>query len=248
MKRLLAPTLLPWLTLAAGALGLLLRIWLYSTGIDETGLLISGHPAEIFIWLLAVGIPVFLWFATKPLVAAPKFAFNYPPSLFGGIGCALGAFGIGLTSLTELLSSPDTLAQAAAILGILSAAGLCFLALLRYQGRQPNILPHGLLCVYFMVRLVSLYRHWSIDPQLQDYCFQLLAMVFLMLSAYHRAAFDGNIGRRRSLVLSHLLAVFFCCLSITDKSIVFFYFPAGIWAFSDLCNLAPLPPLVQEDA
>lgn len=79
MKRLLAPTLLPWLTLAAGALGLLLRIWLYSTGIDETGLLVSGHPAEIFIWLLAVGVPMILWFATKPLVAAPKFAFNYPP-------------------------------------------------------------------------------------------------------------------------------------------------------------------------
>ncbi len=240
MKRLLNPKYLPWLTLAAGGLGLLLRIWLYATGADKSGLLVGGHPAEFFIWLLCAGVLVYLWFASKPLVAAPKFGFNYPASLHGAAGCVLGALGIGHTSVTELLNRTDNLALIAALLGIVATAALLFSALQRYKGTQPNILPHSAVCVYFMVRLISLYRHWSSDPQLQDYCFQLLAIVCLMLSAYYRAAFDVDMGRRRPLVVFHLAAVFFCCLSMINKSNVFFYLPVGIWAFTDLCSLAPM--------
>jgi len=248
MKRILNPKYLPWLTLAAGGLGLLLRIWLYATGADESGLLVSGHPAELFIWLLCAGMMVYLWFASKPLAAAPKFGFNYPASRSGAAGCVLGALGIGYASVTELINRTDNLALLAAILGIVATTALLFSALQRYKGFQPNILPHSAVCVYFMVLLVSLYRHWSSDPQLQDYCFQLLATVCLMLSAYYRAAFDVNLGRRRLLVVSHLAAVFFCCLSMTDKSIASFYLPVGIWAFTDLCSLAPLLLQPREDA
>lgn len=248
MKRLLNPKYLPWLTLAAGVLGLLLRIWLYATGTDKSGLLVGGHPADLFIWLLCAGVMVYLWFASKPLVAAPKFEFNYPASLSGAVGCGVGALGIGCNSVTELLHYADNLTLIASILGLLASAALIILALQRYRGVQPNILLHTAVCVYFMVLLVSLYRHWSSDPQLQDYCFQLLATVCLMLSAYYRAAFDVDLGRRRPLVVFHLAAVFFCCLSITDKSIVFFYLPVGIWAFTDLCSLAPLLLHTQEDA
>ena len=96
-----------------------------------------------------------------------------------------------------------------------------------------------------MVRLVSHYRHWSTDPQLQDYCFQLLAIVFLMLATYYRAAFDVDMGRRRPLVICHLAAVYFCCLSLIDGSSLCYYLPLIAWIFTDLCNLAPLAP--QED-
>ena len=248
MKRLLNPIYLPWLTLAAGVLGLLLRIWLYATGTDKSGLLVGGHPAELFIWLLCAGVLVYLCLASKPLVAAPKFGFNYPASLGGAVGCCLGAAGIAYNSVTELLSYTDNLTRIAAIIGILASIALLFLALQRYRGEQPNVLLHTAVCGYFMVLVVSLYRHWSSDPQLQDYCFQLLATVFLMLSAYYRAAFDVDLGRRRPLVICHLAAVFFCCLSITDKSIFFFYLPMAIWAFTDLCSLAPLLLHTQEEA
>ena len=169
MKRLLAPTLLPWITLAAGALGLLLRIWLYSTGIDETGLLIAGHPAEILIWLLTAGMMVLLWLSTSPLVAAPKYRFNFPRSVFDATGCGFAALGIGFTSAMEIMARSDTLTSLTAIVGIFAAASLAALALMRFKGIQPGILFHVILCVYFMLRLVSLYRHWSADPQLQDY-------------------------------------------------------------------------------
>ena len=248
MKRLLTPTILPPLTLLAGCLGLLLRIWLFSTGADESGLLVGGHPAEILIWLLCASTLAWLWLGCRPLVAAPKYSFNYPASAIGAAGCALFALAFGFTSVTELLGRPDTLGLLAAVLGVLAALALLILAVVRYRGDQPNFLLHALVCISFMVRLVSLYRQWSTDPQLQDYCFQLLATVCLMLSFYYRAAFDVDMGRRRPLAFFHLATVFFCLLSITHKDFVFFYLPAGIWAMADLCNLAPLPPQTQEDA
>ena len=248
MKRLLDPILLPWLTLIAGSLGFALRIWLFATGVDTSGLLVSGHPAELLLWLLSAGMMVLLWFATRSLVTAPKYGFNYPRSYFGAAGCGFATVAIAITSIAEIMSTHDTLARIVAVVGLFAAFAMFTLALLRLQGRQPNIAFHTIVCVYFMIRLVSLYRHWSSDPQLQDYCFQLLAIVFLMLSAYHRAAFDVGMGQRRSLVLSHLAAVFFCCISLADRSTAPFFLAVGVWALTDLCNLAPLPPQTQEDA
>ena len=146
------------------------------------------------------------------------------------------------------LGKGDTLTLITAVVGILSALALARLAMMRFFGDQPNIFFHGVLCVYFMLRLVSLYRSWSTDPQLQDYFPQLMATVFLMLSCYYRAAFDVNMGRRRPLVICHLAAVYFCCLSISDIGSMAFYLPAGAWVFTDLCSLAPLAPPTREGA
>lgn len=247
MKHFLKPAILPWLTLIAGGLGLALRIWLFTTGVDASGLLVAGHPAELFIWLLSAGMMVFLWFATRSLVAAPKYEFNYPRSYFGAAGCALAAVAIAVTSVSEIMGTHDTLTRVVAAVGLFASVAMIALALFRFQGRQPNIILHTITCVYFMIRLVSLYRHWSADPQLQDYCFQLLATVFLMLSTYCRAAFDVDMGQRRFLVLTHLAAVFFCYLSLVDRSTAPFYLTVSLWAFTDLCNLSPLPPQTQEE-
>jgi len=247
MKYFSKTAYLPWLTLFAGGVGLILRFWLFSTGVDSSGLLVEGHPADLLIWLLAAMVIAGLWFATGSLVAAPKYAFNYPPSLSAAIGCGFAALGIVITSVRSLTAPEDTLTYVAAIMGIAAAAALVFLAVLRFRGLQPNILLHVIPCVFFMLRLISLYRHWSTNPQLQNYSFQLLGTVFLMLSAYYRAAFDVDMGRRRPLVLCHLITVFFCCLSITDLDAAIFYLPTGIWLFTDLCSLEPQKLQPQED-
>lgn len=248
MKQLLKPAYLPWLTLIAGAMGLLLRLWLYATGVDETGLLVTGHPAETLVWLLSIAVMALLLLGTTSLVAAPKYQFNFPPSIFGAVGCGLAALCIAIISVTEVMNNSDTLVLICGVLGLFAAASLVVLALLRFQGTQPNVLFHAIVCMYFMLRLVSLYRHWSADPQLQDYCFQLLATVFLMLSTYYRATFDVHMGFRRPLVICHLAAVYFGCLCLTERTGILFYLATGIWMFTDLCSLAPLPPQTQEDA
>ena len=65
MKRTLSPMLLPRLILGLGGIGLVLRIWLYGTGIDDRGLLVVWHPAGILLTLLAMAVPVFLFLQCK---------------------------------------------------------------------------------------------------------------------------------------------------------------------------------------
>lgn len=248
MKKLLKPTNLPCIILAAGAIGLLLRIWLLGTGTDERGFLVSGHPAEVLLWVLSAAVIALLLYCTRRLLEAPKYQFNFPQSLAAAIGCMLGALGIAITSLSEMLLHADTLTVIAAILGLLSAGALVFMGHCRYKGLRSNVLCHATVSLYLMIRLISQYRHWSSDPQLQDYCFQLLATVCLMLAAYHRATFDANIGKRRPHAIFHLAAVYFCCLSLAGSDNIAFYLGTGAWMMTDLCSLIPLPEQKWEDA
>ena len=51
------------LLVGAGALGYLFRTALYTGGVDEKGLLVSGHWAQTGIWLVtaAVALALLLW-------------------------------------------------------------------------------------------------------------------------------------------------------------------------------------------
>lgn len=247
MKKLFNPANLPWFVLAAGGAGLLLRIWLLKTGMDEKGFLMPGHPADILVWVLTAAVIAVLLFCTRRLLQAAKYQFNFPQSVSGALGCVSGALGIAITSFAELVAYSDTLTLLTAAMGLVGAAALGYLGYCRQKGMHPNILCHTLISLYLMLRLISQYRHWSSDPQLQDYCFQLLATVCLMLAAYHRATFDANAGKRRPHAIYHLAAVYFCCLSLAGSESIVFYLGAGVWMLTDLCSLTPLPEQ-QEDA
>ena len=249
MKKLLNPMSLPWVTLAAGAAGLVLRLWLLASRADETGMLAPGvHPAAVLLWLLTAAMVALLWLATDRLLEGAKYRFNFPPSLQSAIGCLLGGASILVTCIIELIVYSDTLNLLTCLLGFLSAAALVYVAYCRWKGLRMNILFHGAVCLYLMLRLVGQYRHWSSDPQLLDYCFQLMATVCIMLSVYHRAAFDADSGNRRLYAVFHLGAVYFCCLSLVGSENIVFYLGIGIWMFFDLCSLRPMPRRIQEDA
>ena len=47
-----------------------------------------------------------------------------------------------------------------------------------------------LIIIYYMTHLIQQYLMWSAQSQLQVYFFPLMASVFLMLFAYHRAGLD----------------------------------------------------------
>lgn len=241
MKNIFSPKNLPWAVVSAGGIGLLLRLWLLNSGIDEQGFFISGHLADILVWVLTAIVIIAVLLCTRSLQQATKYAFNFPESIIGGIGCLLGAAGIAIASIAELTVYDDALALATAILGLFGAVSLGYLGFCRYKGLRPSILCHCALCIYLMLRLINQYRHWSADPQLQDYCFQLLATVCLMLAAYHRATFDANLGKRRPHAVYHLCAVYFCCLSLAEVSNIAFYLGTGIWMLTDLCSLVPMP-------
>ena len=241
MNKYLKPAYLPFFSLGAGLITLILRLILLSTGEDDKGLLVTGSFADIFSWLLAVVAMVVILFGTWNLREANKFSFNFPPSVMGAIGTLAGAFGILVTSISELFAGGDALQLIGACLGMLAVPGLVFSALCRYQGKRPSVLFHGVVCLYLMIHLVSHYRLWSSYPQIQSYGFELLSIVCLMLACYHRATFDVGEGNRRSYAFCALAAVYFSVATLPGCNNPIFFIGCALWMLTNLCNLKALP-------
>lgn len=230
---------LPIYVLCAGGIGLLLRLWLLS-GTDEKGLLTASPLGQVLLALLALTVPALLFYLTRSLSEARKYSFNFPASLPAAIGTGLAALSIGIRSIIDLSISADAIDVLCGLLGIISATGLSFAAWCRYLGKRPNFLFHITVSIYLMFLLICQYRKWSSDPQLLDYCFQILATICLMLTAYYRAAFDNGSGDRGSYAFFALCTLFFCCLSLVNWGDILFYLGIAAWMFTDLCNLTPL--------
>ena len=92
-----------------------------------------------------------------------------------------------------------------------------------------------------MLTLVSNYQNWSALPQLQDYGFELLAIVFLMLATYQRAAFDVNYGNRRAYAFFSLGALFFSIAAIPGCNNPGFFIGCAAWMLATPCQWTTLP-------
>ena len=247
MKKTFNPALLPYIILGCGAAGALLRVWLFATGVDEKGLIVSGHPATWLVWVLSSLVVIILILGSTRLLEAAKYSFNFPASIPGAIGTFLAAAGIGICTVVEFSARPDLFGTVVCITGILSVPVLCFIGFCRWKGAHPSAVSHVLVSVYLLLRLVWMYRQWSSDPQLQDYVFQLLALTCLMLASYHRSAFDADMGIRRSYVIFNLAAVFFCVVSLPECDSMVFYLSAGVWMLTDMCSLLPMKRTAVEE-
>ena len=67
---------LPKYVLAAGGVGLLLRIWLLSNT-DDKGFLVSNPVATVLLWAVAIAVPAILFYLTRELTEAKKYSFNF---------------------------------------------------------------------------------------------------------------------------------------------------------------------------
>ena len=241
MTKYFNPIHLPWFIPATGLLGIGLRVWLLADGFDQKGLLVTGHPAAALIWILTALVLAVLIISCLPLVQASKYSFNYPASYTGAAGEALAAIGILAACIQTLSGAVDGVTLVCMILGFLAVPALGHSAWCRLKGTKVPSALHSIVCLFWMMRLVCQYRIWSPDPQLQDYCFQLLATVFLMLSSFHRAAFDADMGQRRLSAIFQLGAVYFCMISIPGCQDWLLYLCCGVWTVLNLCNLLPMP-------
>ena len=240
MKNYFKHAFLPFLALGGGVLAMLMRFWLFGIGTDDRGLLPAATFPDVVSWILTAIVIVLLMFGTRNLREATKYRFNFPASMPAAIGTAAGALGILITCLAELLSGAAKLGVFSAVLGLFAAAALGFIAYCRKDGKKPMFLFHSFICIYLMFHLISHYRIWSAYPQLQTYAFELLAIVFLMLACYQRAAFDAGRGNRRAYTFTTLAALFFCLAAIPGSDTAVFYLGCSAWMFTTLCNLKPL--------
>lgn len=247
MKKIFKPTLLPLLTLICGLIGLGLRLWLFLSGIDEKGLLVEKHPAGILAFVLTAIFLLVLLLCVRTLSPVDKHQILFPARLLAGIGCAAAAVGILYVDIRDLITRQDTITIITLIVGVLAAAALMLLGFCRWKGKRPALWARAAVCVYFMLHLVSQYRLWSAESQLQVYFFPLMASVFLMLNTYHGAILDTEKnGSRRFYVFTSQAALFFCLLSLQGSSWPF-YLTMALWMGTDLCSLKPYTSPEKEE-
>lgn len=236
---------LPFMTLLAGGIGLLLRVWLHSTR-DSGGFVARSHVSGVLLLVLTAVVLVGLFLACRYFREANKYSYNFPPSPVSALGSAMGALGIVIVSVTELVTAATPVELFTALIGLLGAGALGFCAYSRWKGEQLSALFYGVVCVYLMLRLFCMYRTWCADPQLEDYTFELLALAGGMLAVYHRATFNADFGSRRMYAFFNLATVYFCCVSLVGGSTVF-YLAMGVWMLTDLCRLRPMPRKYWEN-
>lgn len=239
MKKFLKPAWLPLFTLIAGLVGLGLRLWLFLGGTDEKGLLVAKHPAGILVFILTAIFLVVLALWVLPLNPVAKYQKLFPARPLAGIGCMAAAAGILYVDIRDLIARQDTITMITLVVGVIAAGALVLLGVCRWRGKRPSFWPRAAVTVYFMLHLISQYRLWSAESQLQVYFFPLMASVFLMLTAYHGAVLDSEKnGSRRFYVFTSQAALFFCFLSLQGNSWPF-YLTMGLWQAADLCSLKP---------
>lgn len=241
MEKLLKPNHLPWVAIGAGTLGFVLQVVFLSSGSNGAGMLPGNHPVFVALWVLTVLVGILLVLGSRDLKQAPRYSFNFPPSVMGAAGAAVGAVGVLISVIVNISGISHTLVLLDVVLGILSAGALLFLSRCRLKGLHPSILFHAVICIYLMVDLICVYRLRSSDPQIQKYCFSLLASVSIMLASYYNAAFAANAGDRQKHTISHLFTVFFCVMGLPWSENPVFYLTMGFWMYADLCNLTPIP-------
>lgn len=239
MKKFFNAKMLPLFTIGAGGLGLALRIWLLSGGVDEKGLIISTHPASALSFILT-GLTI-LVLAFCSLDEHPQFGKNiFRTPIAATVGCGVAAIGILATSVEELLRKAEPVTIVCCVLSVLAAAALILSAIFRLRRMQPAWWLQLPVVLFFMFHMISQYRFWSAEPEVQRYFFQLLASLFLMLSAYHRITTDAGKTELRRYLFTSQAALFFCCLSCVGDSHLF-YLACGAWLLTQ-----PLPRRVQS--
>lgn len=227
MKKLFRFRTLPLFTIGAGGLGLALRIWLFSSSVDEKGLLIAGHPANALSFILtALTLLVLFLCSLDPHPQMEKTVFNTPVAAM--IGCGAAAVGILATSVEELLRRAEPVTITCCALGVLAAAALVLSGVLQLRSMKPAWWLQLPVVLFFMFHMISQYRFWSAEPEVQQFFFQLLASLFLMLSAYHRIATDAGKPEPRRYLFTSQAALFFCCMSCAGSSPLF-YLTCGAW-------------------
>ena len=247
MNRYLKPSYLPAVTLIAGAVGFGLRMWLMRTGEDARGLLVTTHPAHILVFVLTALTLAALFLFVRPLSSLKRYNDLFPKRFLPAAGCIAAAVGILLVSFRDRTLRSDMVTGVCLLLGVLAAGCLVAIAFCRIRQRRPPFFLHAIVTLFLMAHLISQYRLWSSEPQLQVYFFPLLSSVFLMLTAYYSTVLDTKKTSRRWFVFCNQSALFFCCVSVCSE-IGLFYLTMAFWMFTGLCSLNVQPKETAEEA
>lgn len=231
--------LLPALIGSLGIACSVTRLGLYLLATDNKGLLIPGHPLNLFSWVLTAVAAALIFSMTWMLKGPNHYAGNFQPSAAAAIGSFAMAGGI-LLAVVSGWGSPVLLEQLCSIAGILCIPALITAGIQRYLGKKPFFLLYALVCLYLTLYAITHYQIWSSLPQIQDWFFSTAGIVSLILFCYYQTAFCADMGNRRLQMATGLLAGYFCLSAITGGIDAALHIGSAVWALTNLCVMVPI--------
>lgn len=225
--------------------GLILRSLQLRTAFDEAGM-VTGKgvwPFSVVTFVILILLAVY----SRKLQDQSKYGGIHSsgiPVLVGSTAAALLLTVSSLLRLAKPMLSGDRLV---ALLGFLTVLCWAAVALLRSKGQKPSGLLFFVPAVFCVIKLICQFRFWSRDPVILDYCYDLGAMIFAMLSLFHLGQFAFEKGRRRLTVFYTMSGIFFCASAVANGTAAdrLFYLAAVLWLGTHLWLL--LRPVRQSE-
>lgn len=221
------------LTTVLGLCCMGLQSRLLTEGYDEKGLLVTGSPAFILLWLLTLGFFAAVLALLPKLGDAGTYRKNFPACHFSGsVMMAAGGL-MAFSALDELVPGAGMLPFANVAAGAVMA--LC--GVYRIRGRRPAFWLDLAVCLFYGLHLMRCYRGWNASPHIQRYAFPLLAGVMAMLFSLHRARCAGGMMDRKRLVFTGFAGIFLCLVALAGSDSPMFYAASGLWCAGGMCEL-----------
>ena len=245
MKQLSKPSVLTAICALGGFLCLLLRQWLFATGLNERGLLEPGHPGNWLSWVLTGAVSlllIFLFFTWKDkhvTCSFPLSPLSGAASLFLACGYGIAAWNLlaaFLSSDTQIAGTSPLLDCIAGALAVLCILCTLLIALGQFRGQRMHPLLHCPGILFFACYLIHCYSLWSGEPQLQLFFFQMMAIIFFMITVFCRAELAaGKISGRNYLLFSRA-AIFMSIAAVSHSSEPLLYLFFALALLPDGCS------------
>lgn len=122
-----------------------------------------------------------------------------------------------------------------AVGGLISAVCWVVIALQRQQNTVPSAVLFMIPALFYAVELIVQFRGWSMDPQILDYCFSLLAGICAMCATFQLGGFSFLKGKRRRAVFYCLCGVVFSAAAMAGAPLLSMLTVAGagIWLLAN---------------
>jgi len=232
---------LPAVVLSLSILALSLHRGLYAVALDEKGLLIARHPLTFMLWAAVLAGAALILLTVRNLDGSNVYEDNFAPSTLALLGHIHIGLTVALMAMLYPLPMGGPISFLWKVLGILCGGAMIWGGICRKKGTKPFFGIHAGLTVFLLLYLLSRYQSWSGNPQLQDYVFELLALVFLVLFSYQFAAFEAGMGSRRSQLITGLFVLLLWGPASFRGQVPGLYFSGAFWAVTNLCRLIPPP-------
>jgi len=224
--------LAPALIAAAGAIaGFVLRRWQLRAAFDAAGQAVPGHGSSLLLALVCAAAVLLLALLSTRLEPRGGYEESFSSGAPELALSALAALAMLLSCALSLLGRPAGLWLVMGFLGLLAGFCIALSAAQRYRGTVPPLALHILPCVYLAARLIFMFKSWSVDPVVQDYCYELFASISAMLATYHLGGFCLGRGQRRMCAFWCLTGTVFSAVALAGAGLEarLLFAACGLW-------------------